>query len=98
MLKRTLYFTKPSRLSVKNKQLVVDIKDEEQSKTVPIEDIGFMLIEHMQITLSMPLIEELMNHNVVIIFCNSKHHPQSMLINMKGNHQQTEVYRQQVAA
>lgn len=98
MLKRTLYFTKPSRLSVKNKQLVVDIKDEEQSKTVSIEDIGFMLIEHMQITLSMPLIEELMNHNVAIIFCNSKHHPQSMLINMEGNHQQTEIYRQQVAA
>jgi CRISPR-associated protein Cas1 len=98
MLKRTLYFTKPSRLSVKNKQLVVDIKDEDQSKTVPIEDIGFMLIEHMQITLSMPLIEELMNHNVAVIFCNSKHHPQSMLINMEGNHQQTEIYRQQVAA
>lgn len=98
MLKRTLYFTKPGCLSVKNKQLVVDIKDEDQSKTVPIEDIGFMLIEHMQITLSMPLIEELMNHNVAIIFCNSKHHPQSMLINMEGNHQQTEIYRQQVAA
>lgn len=98
MLKRTLYFTKPSKLSVKNKQLVVDIKDEEQPKTVPIEDIGFMLIEHMQITLSMPLIEELMNHNVAVIFCNSKHHPQSMLINMEGNHQQTEIYRQQVAA
>lgn len=98
MLKRTLYFTKPSKLSVKNKQLVVDIKDEEQFKTVPIEDIGFMLIEHMQITLSMPLIEELMNHNIAVIFCNSKHHPQSMLINMEGNHQQTEIYRQQVDA
>lgn len=98
MLKRTLYFTKPGKLSVKNKQLVVDIKGEEQAKTVPIEDIGFMLIEHMQITLSMPLIEELMNHNVAVIFCNSKHHPQSMLISMEGNHQQTEIYRQQVAA
>jgi len=98
MLKRTLYFTKPSRLSIKNKQLVVELKDEPQTKSVPIEDIGFMLIEHMQITLSMPLIEELMNHNVAVIFCNSKHHPQSMLINMEGNHQQTEIYRQQVAA
>lgn len=83
MLKRTLYFTRPSRLSVKNKQLVVELKDEPQAKSVPIEDIGFILIEHMQITLSMPLIEELMNHNVAVIFCNSKHHPQSMLINME---------------
>ncbi|MCD4834431.1 MAG: type II CRISPR-associated endonuclease Cas1 [Bacteroidales bacterium] len=98
MLKRTLYFTKPSYLSVKNKQLVVVIKDENQSKTVPIEDIGFMLIENMQITLSMPLINELMNNNVAVIFCNEKHHPQSMLLNMEANHQQTEIYRQQVSA
>ncbi len=98
MLKRTLYFTKPSYLSVRNKQLVVEMDNENQAKTVPIEDIGFMVIEHMQITLSMPLISELMNNNVAIIFCNSKHHPQSMLINMEGNHQQTEIYRHQVAA
>lgn len=98
MLKRTLYFTKPSHLSVKNKQLVVELKDENQTKTVPVEDIGFIVIENMQISLSTPLIEELMNYNVAVIFCDSKHHPQSMLINFEGNHQQTEVYRQQVAA
>lgn len=39
-----------------------------------------------------------MDNNVAVIFCNAKHHPQSMLLNMEGNHQQTEVYRQQVAA
>lgn len=98
MIKRTLYFTKPSRLSLKNKQLVVNFDGEDDVKTVPVEDIGFMVIEHMQISMSMPLIEELMNHNVAVIFCDSKHHPQSMLINMEGNHQQTEIYRQQVAS
>lgn len=98
MIKRTLFFTKPCHLSIKNKQLVIDFKDNGESKTVPIEDIGFMVLENMQISLSMPLIEELMNFNVAVIFCDSKHHPQSMLINMEGNHQQTEIYRQQVAA
>lgn len=98
MLKRTLYFTKPSYLSIKNKQLVVELKEDSSVKTVPVEDIGFMVIEDMQISLSTPLIEELMNYNVAVIFCDSKHHPQSMLINFVGNHQQTEVYRQQVAA
>lgn len=98
MLKRTLFFTKPAYLSVKNNQLVVDLKDEGKVKTVPVEDIGFILIENMQITFSMPLINELMNNNVAVIFCNEKHHPQSMLLNMDANHQQTEIYRQQVAA
>lgn len=98
MLKRTLYFTKPAYLSVKNKQLVVEFKDQNRTTTVPVEDIGYMLIENMQITISMPLINELMNNNVAVIFCNEKHHPQSMLLNMEANHQQTEIYRQQVTA
>ena len=98
MLKRTLYFTTPCYLSTKNKQLLVNIKDIGQTNTVPIEDIGFILIENLQITLSLPLIEELMNNNVCVIFCNSKHHPQSMLLNMQGNHQQTEIFRQQISA
>jgi len=98
MLKRTLYFTKPAYLSVKHKQLIVELKDESEARTVPVEDIGYMLIENMQITFSMPLINELMNNNVTVIFCNEKHHPQSMLLNMEANHQQTEIYRQQVTA
>ena len=98
MLKRTLYFTKPCHLSVKDKQLVVAIKETDDQKTVPIEDVGFMIIENMQITFSTPLIEKLMDNNVAVVFCNSKHHPQSMLLNMEGHHMQVEVYRQQVNA
>lgn len=98
MLKRTIYLTQPGHLSIKNKQLVFDLKNSEECKTVPVEDIGFMIIENKQITLSTPLIEELMNHNAAVVFCDSRHHPQSMLLNMEGNHQQTEIYRQQVAA
>lgn len=97
MIKRTLYFTKPCYLSVKYKQLIADFNDETQKASVPIEDIGFVLLENMQITLSMPLINELMNNNVAVIFCNDKHFPQSMLLNMEGNHQQTEIYRKQIA-
>src|SRR6056297_1614366 len=98
MLKRTLYFTKPSYLKLKNKQLVVELKESGEQKSVPIEDIGYMLIENQQISLSMPLLEALSLQNVAVIFCNSKHHPQSMLMSLDGNHQQTEIYRQQVAA
>ena len=98
MLKRTLYFTRPGHLTIKDKQLVVSLKGEDEAKTVPIEDIGFMVIENMQLTLSTPLIEKLMDNNVAVVFCNSKHHPQSMLLNMEGNHMQAEIYRQQANA
>lgn len=98
MIKRTLYFTRPGHLTVKDKQLVVSLKGTDEIKTVPVEDIGFMIIENMQLTLSTPLIEKLMDNNVAVIFCNSKHHPQSMLLNMEGNHMQAEIYRQQANA
>lgn len=98
MLKRTLYFSSPGFLSVKDTQLVFDPKNGGDVKKVPVEDIGFMIIENQQIAVSSPLIEELMNHNVAVVFCDSRHHPQSMLLNMEGHHQQTEIYRQQVTA
>ena len=46
MLKRALYITTALRLSVKNNQLVIESKDKpEVMNTVPIEDIGYLIVE-----------------------------------------------------
>jgi len=95
MLKRTLFFSKPYYLAVKNKQLLIKGKDEED-KTVPIEDIGFMVMENQQIIVSMPLLDELVKNNVAVIFCNNKHMPHSMLFPLEGNHLQGEIHRRQI--
>ena len=50
MLKRTLFFTSPILLSLKNKQLIGKTKeDPETSKSVPIEDISCIIIEDQQV-------------------------------------------------
>jgi CRISPR-associated protein Cas1 len=46
MIKRTLYFGNPTRLSVQQQQLL--IKTDEVERTVPIEDIGVVVIDHYQ--------------------------------------------------
>jgi len=97
MLKRTLFFTNPCYLSLKNKQLVIQAKDAE-TKTAPIEDLGFVVLEHQQISVSLPLLDELATQNVAVIFCNHKHMPHSMLFPLEGNHLQSELYRQQLEA
>jgi len=97
MLKRTVYFSTPCYLSIKNKQLVVN-RDNDDITTIPVEDLGFVVLESQRITISMPLIDELAANNVAVIFCNNSHMPHSMLFPLEGNHLQGELFRQQVSA
>lgn len=98
MIKRTLFFTNPLRLSVQHSQLVVETKNKIRMATIPIEDIGFVLIDNMQISLSLPLVEALVANNAAIVFCDSKHYPQSMLLNLEGNNTLAETVRNQINA
>ncbi len=98
MLKRTLFFSNPYRLSLKNNQLVAEARDGSDTRTVPVEDIGFVILENMQISISMPLLEALVANNVAVVFADSKHMPQSMLLNLDSHNSQTEIFRNQINA
>lgn len=97
MIKRTLFFSNPFHLSVKDRQLLATPKDGE-TRTVPIEDIGFIIIDNAQISITPVLIEQMLYYNVAVVFCDSRHHPQSMLLNLDGNHLQNEHFRNQIDA
>jgi len=98
MLKRTLFLSNPYHLSLKNKQLVISEKSGMPLKTVPVEDIGFLILEHPQISVTMKLVEQLNENNVSIIFCDSKHMPSSMLLPLDAHHIQNELFREQIRA
>lgn len=98
MLKRTLLLSNPFYLSVKNNQLIMSQKDGDDKFSSPIEDIGFIILDHNQISFSMGLIESLIQNNAAVIFCDKKHYPTSMLLNLDGNHIQNEVFTSQVNA
>lgn len=98
MLKRTLFFGKPSRLSLKDRQLVIESKENDEIHKVPIEDIGYAVIENQQISFSVPLLQELMANNVAVVFCDASHMPNSMLLNLDGHHLQSELFRFQINA
>ncbi len=85
MLKRTVYFESAAHLSFKNGQLVYAPKPEGEVRTVPIEDIGFVVLDNHSITLSLRLIEELTANNAAIVFCDKLHHPTAMSVPFDGN-------------
>ena len=105
MIKRTLYFGNPAYLSLSSRQLVI-CKSESQTEgaqgenicTRAIEDIGVIVIDHPQITLTSALIAALLDNNVALITCDSHHMPTGLLLPLSGNTIQSERFQAQVSA
>ena len=98
MIKRTIFITNPVSLSLKNKQLVVSNKETAVTSTIPIEDIGFVIIENNQVYITIPTINELSANNAAVIFCDSHHMPASMNVSFDANSIQSQVFVSQINA
>ena len=99
MIKRTLFFSNPAYLSTKNEQIVINYPDKSQdSKTVAIEDIGFIVLENQQITITNGLLEKLVNNNVALINCDQQHLPIGLLMPLNGHTEQSERFKNQINA
>lgn len=86
MLYRSIYIGNPAYLKLKDKQLkVTDPETKEEKGSVPIEDIGLLMLDHYQITLSHQLIQELMKNNVILISCDERHLPLAGMLPFSGN-------------
>ncbi|MBN9350687.1 MAG: type II CRISPR-associated endonuclease Cas1 [Chitinophagaceae bacterium] len=97
MIKRTLYFGNPAYLKTKNQQLLVSLKDEED-KQVPIEDIGVLILDNLQITVTQPTLTRLLQNNVAIITCDETHHPIGLFLNLDGHTLQSQKFKAQIEA
>lgn len=95
MIKRTLYFGNPAYLKTTNDQLVVE-RPELPAHTVPIEDIGLVVLDHQQITISQALMAKLLDNNVALITCNNTHHPTGLLLNLDGHTLQSQRFQDQL--
>ena len=98
MIKQTLMFTSPVALSLKYGQLVVKSLDDDKTLTRPVEDIGFLVIDNPMISLTIPLLNELVSNNVAVIVCDKKQMPQAMLQPLVGNTTLQETYKYQIEA
>lgn len=110
MIKKTLHFGSPSYLSLKNGQLVIKLPEVERNdtlpenfkkeniRTVPIEDIGVIVIENKQITFTSGLMEALLDNNCALITCDSRSMPQGLMLPLERNTTQSERFTAQINA
>jgi CRISPR-associated protein Cas1 len=96
MLKKTILLENKASITTKNSQLV--IKSEIRESTIPIEDIGFLVIDHPEIYLSIPAMNLLIEYNSAIILCGTNHLPNGMFLNLNSHHIQQEIFKNQINA
>lgn len=110
MIKKTLYFGHPAYLSLRNKQLVVRMPDVERQKnlpdiikkeatvTIPIEDVGIVVLDSKEITITQGLMAALLDASVALVTCNDKRMPVGLFLPLQGNTVQNERFRNQLGA
>lgn len=103
MIKRTLCIETPCHLKCANGQLVVSYAhvkglEEKPDRSVPIEDIGLLVVEHRQVTMSHYLLGELVANNTAVVTCDDAHLPTGLLLPLEGNTVASERAKAQVEA
>ena len=98
MIKRTLYFGNPAYLKTKEEQLIFEAMETGELKTLPIEDIGVLILDHQQITITQALMAKLLANNVALITCDSSHHPTGLMLNLDGHTLQSQKFQAQIEA
>jgi len=109
MIKKTLCFSNPAYLSVRDGQLVIKLPEVVNSNvsddfkkasetTRPIEDIGVVLLDNKQITITSAALDALLQNNCAVITCNSSSMPAGLLLPLSGNTIQSERFRTQIEA
>lgn len=104
MIKRTLHFGNPAYLSLLLNQLSIDLPhlkslgQKESKKSIPIEDIGIIILDNQQITITHGCIAALLDNNAAIITCDQSHHPSGMMLPIDGHNTQSERFRYQIDA
>ncbi len=65
---------------------------------MPVEDLGFVVLEHPMITFTQGVIALLAENNVAVVFCGENFLPCSMLLHLDGHQVQNERFRFQLDA
>jgi CRISPR-associated protein Cas1 len=114
MIKRTLYFGNPAYLSKKDEQLLIkkpgedDVSKVEEPNakymnrnnqdTIPIEDIGLVILDNSRITVSHGLLFSLLENNCAVVTCNNSHMPAGLMLPLDVNQVQQEKFEAQINA
>lgn len=96
MIKKSILIEKKAVITCKNLQLC--IQTELRKSSIPIEDIGFLVIDHPETYISIPALNYLIENNSSVILCNKVHLPSGMFLNLNSHHIQQQLFKAQMEA
>lgn len=96
MIKKSILIENKTIVTTKNLQLV--LKSDIRESSIPIEDIGFIVIDNPEVFLSIPAMNLLIENNTAVIICNANHLPNGMFLNLNSHHIQQEIFKSQIDA
>ncbi len=97
MIKRIVDISEQAYLHVKHQQLLID-KNNETVGQVPIEDLGVLILQHPAIVITQQTIIACQKNKVVIVFCDNKHLPYSIILPIAEGHTlHNKILKQQIA-
>lgn len=97
MIKRSLYFGNPCYIRKKDQQLHVETA-EKQVHTIPIEDVGIVVLDHQQITITQASMQALLDNNAALLITNMQHLPAGLLLSLQANSTYSENVKYQIEA
>jgi len=98
MIRKTVEFaTLGTRLSVAHRQLVVE-RPEMPKATLPIEDLGVVVIDDARATYTQAVFLELLAAGATVMVTGRDHLPAGMMLPLDAHHVQTERHRAQAEA
>ncbi|MDY3521784.1 type II CRISPR-associated endonuclease Cas1 [Riemerella anatipestifer] len=99
MLYRSVYIGNPAYLKLKDQQMKIICPETKVEKgSISIEDLGLLMLDHFQITISHQLIQKLMGNNVVVISCDVHHLPHGIMLPLYGHSEYSERIKYQLEA
>lgn len=93
---RSVIVSKPARLSVKNRQLLLE-QDEGITATLPLEDLSMVVLDTPQTLVTGALLSELAAHDVALLTCDATHHPNGVMLPYLPHSRALRVMQKQLA-
>ncbi len=93
---KTIIFSNPAKISVKNFQLVYEPLNSLDKVSIPMEDIGTIVFEHPQISISTYFLSMCAKYNITVLTCDNKHRPNGVLTPFYQHSRNTKIALAQI--
>lgn len=96
MIKKVINIDSPAYLNTQYEQLKIRLRETDKIKSVPLEEIGVLILNNYSITISAVCMMKLNEYKIAMIVSDKSHLPTGMMLPFDGNFEQTERIRKQI--